>query len=367
MERVILKKSKETLAVGLPRLGPSSARPLICLTVKDLCGFLQSIGEKSFRATQIFEWLCLHGVKKIEDMKNLPTELRRQLGLRFPRIYALDLAAERIGKETRKFLWRAEDGALIESVLIRAPGRLTACLSIQVGCAMKCVFCATGQSGLQRNLTGGEIFEQFLRMREEDGRRADHVVFMGMGEPLNNYEETMAAIKLLHQPPAGEGLSPRRMTVSTVGFPDQIRRLAGEKIHPELAVSLHAPDDALRQRLMPTAKRWPIREILAAARAYFDHTGRLTTMEYVLLAEVNDAPETARRLAALLCGGPWKVNLVPYNQTEGGRFSCSDRSVQERFQKILTAAGLTATIRASKGGDVEGACGQLRKRNMEEQ
>jgi 23S rRNA (adenine2503-C2)-methyltransferase len=272
----------------------------------------------------------------------------------------LEPVETREGGEATKWLWRSAN-SLIESVQIRAPGRVTSCLSSQVGCAVRCAFCATGQGGFERQLETNEMVEQYLQMRARSGLHSSHVVFMGMGEPLYNYEAVMRAVRQLNRPtPEGVGLAARRITISTVGIVPGIKRLAGENLQLELAISLHAPDEATREKLIPAAKRQPLREILQAAAEYSKLTHRLVTYEYVLLAGVNDAPEQARELGRLLRGRPCKVNLIPFNPVAGADFKPSAPPAQRRFKQILDEAHVPTTIRVSKGRKVDAACGQLR-------
>lgn len=361
-------------------------KSLLELPEEDAARLLAEYGEPAFRARQLREWLFVRGVSDYEEMTSLPRELRRRLSEFAPPPFPLAAAEARRGRDTRKYLWRAGDGALVESVLIKNGARLTACLSTEVGCAMGCVFCATGRSGFRRRLSRWEILAQYLLMRlpaeattgagqateaareKKRGkgtgaaRRAERVVFMGMGEPLHNYEETVGAARLLNSPPVGSGLAARRITVSTVGHPDKIRALAGETPHLELAISLHAADDKTRAKLVPTAARWKIADLTAAAREYFRQTGRVVTFEYVLIAGVNDFPADAKKVAKLLRGGPWKVNLVPFNPVEGLAFRRPNLAARQTFSRVLTNAGVPVTIRLSKGRDVDAACGQLRGR-----
>ncbi|MFH0938827.1 MAG: 23S rRNA (adenine(2503)-C(2))-methyltransferase RlmN [Planctomycetota bacterium] len=332
------------------------------LSSNELAALFKTLGEPAFRATQLLEFFYRKGVSSYDEVTNLSLALREKLKLVAP-LYALSLVARSAGDETVKWLWRAADGAQFESVQIEAPDRMTSCLSSQVGCAMGCVFCATGLSGFERHLRAHEILEQYLQMRSQSGTHSSHVVFMGMGEPLHNYDEVLvAARKLNAPPPQGAGIGARRITISTVGIVPGIRRLADENLQLELAISLHAPDEEIRRKLIPTANCYSIREILAAAEEYFKRTHRLVTYEYTLLAEVNDSPEQARCLARLLQTHPCKVNLIPFNPVSEIGFKQSELNAQERFKRILDEARIPTTIRFSKGRQVDAACGQLRRR-----
>ncbi len=277
---------------------------------------------------------------------------------------------------TRKALWRAHDGVLLESVLMRyradpeaeRDDRTTVCISSQAGCGMACPFCATGQGGLTRNLSTAEIVHQVVAAQrsldagEVPGGpgRVGNVVFMGMGEPLANYSRVIAALRRLTDPqPHGLGLSQRHLTVSTVGLVPAMRRLAEEGLQVRLAVSLHAPDDALRDTLVPVNTRWPVREVLAAAWAYAGVTGRRVSIEYALISGVNDQPERADHLAALLAGRLVHVNLIPLNPTPGSAWDASSPAAQAEFVRRLRAKGVATTVRDTRGREIDGACGQL--------
>lgn len=276
------------------------------------------------------------------------------------------------GGLTRKTVWRLHDGAVVESVLMRYGTRTTACVSTQAGCGMGCVFCATGRRGLRRNLSTAEIVEQALaaarRLAAEapDGevdmslRRLSNVVFMGMGEPLANYEATVRAIRVLTaQVPDGPGMSARALTVSTVGLVPKIRRLAEEGIPLTLAISLHAPDDGLRDRLVPVNRRWPIGSLLEAAEDYARITGRRVSVEYALIEGVNDSPAQAAALGTLLWQRHMHVNLIPMNAVLDSPFRETKAEDRARFQAILRDRGIAATMRVSRGRDIGGGCGQL--------
>jgi 23S rRNA (adenine2503-C2)-methyltransferase len=269
---------------------------------------------------------------------------------------------------TRKTLWRAADGTLIESVLMRYPDRVTVCVSSQAGCGMGCPFCATGQAGLTRNLSAAEIVDQVVRAARAVARgelaggpgRLSNVVFMGMGEPLANYRPVVTAIRRLTEPrPHGLGLSQRSLTLSTVGLAPAIRRLSGEGLGVTLAVSLHAPDDELRDQLVPINRRYPVRELLAAAFGYVERTGRRLSVEYALIGGVNDQAERADQLAGLLRGRPAHVNLIPLNPTPGSPRQASSARATRGFVHRLEATGVTTTVRDTRGREIDGACGQL--------
>jgi len=264
---------------------------------------------------------------------------------------------------TRKDLWRAHDGTLVESVTMRYADRTTVCVSSQAGCGMACPFCATGQAGLTRNLSTGEIVDQVVTAQRTEaaaGGRVSNVVFMGMGEPLANYGRVVAAVRRLVEPsPAGLGMSQRNIVVSTVGLVPAIRRLTQEGLQVTLALSLHAPDDELRNTLVPVNTRWPVREVLEAALGYTRETGRRLSIEYALIRDVNDQPWRADLLAKRLAGKLVHVNLIPLNPTPGSQWDASPKPVEQEFLRRLRAAGVNATVRDTRGREIAGACGQL--------
>lgn len=264
---------------------------------------------------------------------------------------------------TRKMLWSAFDGALIESVWMRYPDRVTMCVSSQAGCGMACPFCATGQAGLTRNLSTAEIVGQIVAgsvMAGRTGSRVSNVVFMGMGEPLANYRNVLAAVRRLTDPvPAGLGISQRSVTVSTVGLVPAIERLAAEGLSVTLAVSLHAPDDELRDTLVPVNRRWKVAEVLSAAWRYAAATGRRVSIEYALIDGINDQPWRASLLGSLLAGHLAHVNLIPLNPTPGSKWTASSASAQREFVRLIANCGVPVTVRDTRGREIDGACGQL--------
>ena len=341
---------------------PARPMPITGLTEDQLVVLFKKHKEPAFRATQLRQFVFGRGVESYEGVTNLSKALREQLKVEAP-MYELEQASSSVGDDATKWLWKAADGALIESVQIRTPDRTTSCLSSQVGCAMGCVFCATGLSGFERHLKAHEIVEQFLQMRARSGNASTHVVYMGMGEPLHNYDEVLASVRLLNDPPPkGAGIGARKITISTVGIAPGIRRLASEKLQIELAVSLHAPDEETRVKLIPAARRYPIKEIMNAVQEYSEKARRIVTYEYVLLAGVNDHAEQAGELVGLLQTHPCKVNLIPFNPVAESGFDRPSIDTQERFKHILDRAHIPTTIRFSKGKRVDAACGQLRRR-----
>jgi 23S rRNA (adenine2503-C2)-methyltransferase len=272
------------------------------------------------------------------------------------------------GDTTVKYVWRLFDGALVESVLMRYPRRVTMCISSQAGCGMNCPFCATGQGGLTRNLSAAEIVSQVVAGAQElasgaipgGAGRVGNVVFMGMGEPLANYAATLAAVRRIVTPsPEGVGISARGVTVSTVGLAPRMRELAAEGLPVTLALSLHAPDDELRDELVPVNRRWPVAEVLDAAWEYTDRTHRRVSIEYALIRDINDQPWRADLLATFISGHLVHVNLIPLNPTPGSKWTASDPAVQDEFVSRLRSGGVGVTVRDTRGREIDGACGQL--------
>ncbi len=334
---------------------------LLHFDLDGLRALIESLGQPAYRAKQIWRQLYQRGQLDASQMSDLPAELRRQLAEAAP-VPAEPLETQRSEDgSTSKALIPLGDGELIETVLIRSAPRDTVCLSSQAGCAMGCVFCATGLQGLRRQLTAGEIMRQAVLAREwsrEEGRELTHVVFMGMGEPLANYANVSEAIARLTDPD-GFALSPRRITVSTVGVPPGIRRLAADHPRVNLAVSLHAPDPQLRRELVPVPGA-SIDDILSAVREHNRLTGGRVTFEYVLLRGVNDSRGHARRLAERIAGLRAHVNLIPLNPSPGVVGERPSRRATLSFQEALQDRGVPATVRVEQGRDIAAACGQLR-------
>jgi 23S rRNA (adenine2503-C2)-methyltransferase len=313
-------------------------------------------GQPAYRGRQVFEWVHRHGVLDPSRMANLPQSIRERLsGGGSETVRRL----ESVDGLTSKLLLRLHDGQEIEAVEMRTEtGRKTVCVSTQAGCAMGCVFCVTGQFGFARNLDAGEIVEQVLRFNSAE-RSVTNVVFMGMGEPLANYDETLRAIRLITHA-RGMRLGARRITVSTSGVVPAMHRLADEGLQVGLAVSLHSPRDDLRSELMPINRRWPIAEVVAAADHYADRSGRRVSYEYTLMSGVNDSDELADDLAELLHGRLCHVNLIPLNPNEDSTLHAPSAQRAVAFETRLRQAGIAATIRVNRGRDILAACGQLR-------
>jgi 23S rRNA (adenine2503-C2)-methyltransferase len=329
-----------------------------------LQNWLRERSEATYRADQIWRWIYRGQVDTFEAMTNLSKRLRASLEETFSIGRLAVEAHERAADGAQKYLFRLSDGSRIESVLIPERHHLTLCLSSQVGCAQNCRFCFTATGGWERNLTLGEIMAQVRDIRKglTAPESLTNIVFMGMGEPLANYRNVVDAIELLTDNKAGFGFSRRKVTVSTAGLVPEMEAL-GRDSDVSLAVSLNAADNETRSRLMPINHRYPIEVLLAACRRYPLRPHRRITFEYILMAGVNDRPEDARRLAALLRPIRAKINLIPFNEHEGCRFQRPSETVIEQFQQNLMDRGYTAIIRNSKGRDISAACGQLKARS----
>ncbi|MFO1536309.1 MAG: 23S rRNA (adenine(2503)-C(2))-methyltransferase RlmN [Actinomycetota bacterium] len=330
-----------------------------------LAAVVAGLGEPRYRADQV--WAGLYGARSpLDRVTSLPRALRATLAAALPEALDVATSVESADGATRKWLWRTRrGGADVETVLMRHPTRATVCVSSQAGCAMGCTFCATGQAGLDRHLDPGEIVEQVVRAQHACPQRVTNVVFMGMGEPLANYDPVRAAVDRLH---GDLGLSARQITVSTVGVVPGIRRLAGEPWPVTLAVSLHAPDDSLRDTLVPLNRRYPIAEVLDAAAEFAATRGRRVTFEYAVIPGVNDRIDQAealgRRLAAWPGRGGAHVNLIPLNPTAGFPGGTPSSGRVRAFATALARPGVTVTVRRNRGVDIDAACGQLRARGV---
>jgi 23S rRNA (adenine2503-C2)-methyltransferase len=333
------------------------------LTHAEIARLCADRGAPAYRADQIWQWLYRKWAADWSEMRNLPAALREELAgaARLDSATAVKVEGEKGG--TRKLLVALADGEQIEEVLIPAPGRRTVCLSSQVGCRFNCAFCASGKAGFRRNLLAGEMVGQVVLAVREYGERPTHVVVMGIGEPLDNYDEVIKAIRIINDAD-GLAIGARRITISTCGIVPGIARLAGEGLQVELSVSLHAADDATRSKLMPVNRKYPIENLLAACRDYAAGTGRIITFEYTLIRGVNDAPRQAAALAKRLRTLPCRVNLIPLSAVDEFDGRRAAPAVAGMFVATLARAGINATVRASKGSDVQAACGQLRLRHL---
>ena len=353
----------------LPPRRPKPPRHLADLTGAERRSAVVEAGERAFRAEQ----LSAHYFRRLSDdpadLTDVPKHARERLHeALLPRLLTPVRTMSSDGGTTVKTLWRLFDGALVESVLMRYPDRSTVCVSSQAGCGMNCPFCATGQAGLTRNLSTGEIVEQVVAAARALARgevaggptRLSNVVFMGMGEPLANYNAVVGALRRLTDPaPEGLGLSQRGITVSTVGLVPAMDRLAGEGIAATLALSLHAPDDQLRDTLVPVNTRWKVSEVLEAAWRYAGRTSRRVSIEYALIRDVNDQPWRADLLGRLLRGHLVHVNLIPLNPTPGSKWTASRPEDEREFARRLAGHGVPVTVRDTRGREIDGACGQL--------
>ncbi len=338
------------------------------LLPSEMDALFTGLGQPRYRADQVLRALYRESPETLADLKQLPAPLREQLTAAGFTIGAATEVRRVVSVDglTTKLLLRMADGVLIETVLMQYPERAghprsTVCVSTQAGCAMGCVFCATGQMGFERNLRAEEIVAQVMhiaRLLRGRGEHVTNIVFMGMGEPLANYGETVRSLRILTDPRAF-GLGQRHITISTVGIISAIDRLAEEGLQVGLAISLHAPDDELRQRLVPTAGPHSVGDLISAAKRYFKQTGRRVTFEYALISGENDSPETARELALRLEGSGCHVNLIPVNPTAGG-YQRPLRTRVLEFERILLEEGINCTVRVEKGSEISAACGQLR-------
>ncbi len=361
---------------------PKRGKPpihLVDLTAEERAERLTEAGVQAFRAKQIANHYFTHYTSNPDEMTDLPAAGRAELvGSLLPPLLTEVKRLQTDNGDTIKFLWRLFDGALVESVLMRYTGRITLCISSQAGCGMNCPFCATGQAGLTRNMSAGEIIDQIVRANaviaagelggskakmKDAPERVTNIVFMGMGEPLANYGRVMKAGRTMVAPqPEGLGMSARGITVSTVGLVPAIHKLADEQVPVTFALSLHAPDDELRDELIPINSKWKVDEALDAAREYFDKTGRRVSIEYALIKDMNDHAWRADLLAEKLNarGKGWvHVNPIPLNPTPGSIWTASEPAVQNEFVRRLEKAGVPTTLRDTRGKEIDGACGQL--------
>lgn len=342
-------------------------RPLLEVPSEELLAWLQARGQAPLRARQIHRWLLIGRAESFADMSDLPKGLREDLAAEF-RPLGGDIVRHLVSCDgTHKLLLRCTDGQLVECVLLQEANRRTVCVSTQVGCGMGCVFCASGLGGVVRNLSRGEILEQLIRARNLLPRqeRITNVVVMGMGEPLANLDALLEALTVVSSP-GGLGIGARHITISTVGLPAKMRRLAdvGKQYH--LAVSLHAPNDELRSRIVPTNDKTGLADLLEAADYFYAVTGRQVTYEYVLLGDVNDRPLHAGQLAKLLRGRQAHVNLIPFNDVQGLPYHRLTEQALTDFVAILRSEGVSVKVRKRKGADIDAACGQLRRAALSE-
>jgi len=338
------------------------------LLSKEAKNFFEEEGEKTFRAKQLFDWVYQKGVLDYDQMLNLPQPLRDQLKEKLHLgLLKLEKMENSSDGETKKFLWKLLDGRFVESVLIMSGTRRTVCVSSQVGCPARCAFCASGKEGVMRNLTPAEIVEQVAQINKhliESGERVSHIVFMGMGEPLENYTSVVRALKILMDPELF-GFSPRKITVSTVGVVPNINKMIEEDLKVNLALSLHAPNQHIRKKIVPYARKFAFDDVLNSVRRYSKFTKRDITYEYVLLEGINDDEEHAKELAELLRNEQCIVNLIPYNPVMGLNLKRPSAPKIEKFHRILSKYNVATTRRYTKGKDIAAACGQLALRKKD--
>lgn len=332
------------------------------MNMEELVKFIEELGEKKFRAKQIYEWIHIKHVKSFEEMTNISKKFAEQLN-EVCTLTSLEKADVQISKMdgTRKYLFALEDGNVIESVLMRYKHGNSVCISSQVGCRMGCRFCASTLDGLVRGLTPAEMVDQIYQISKDTGERISNVVVMGTGEPLDNYDNLLRFIELLTDE-NGLNISQRNVTVSTCGIVPKIRELAEQKLSITLALSLHASNQKKRLELMPIANKYEIHEVIEACQYYFEQTGRRVTFEYSLVGGVNDSKEDARELLQLVKGMNCHINLIPVNPIKERSYVQSNAQVIAAFKNRIEKAGLNATIRREMGRDIDGACGQLRKK-----
>ncbi|SHJ95928.1 23S rRNA (adenine(2503)-C(2))-methyltransferase RlmN [Desulforamulus aeronauticus] len=336
------------------------------LNLVELKQFFQTLGEKSFRAEQVANWIFARGAVSFEQMSNLSKELRSRLAevatVSHPNILTKQQSAR---GDTVKYLFGLTDGHGVESVLMKHSYGNSACVSTQVGCRMGCMFCASTMEGLVRNLSPGEMYDQVLGIQQDSGERVSHIVIMGAGEPLDNYDHVVRFLENINAE-YGLNIGYRHITLSSCGLVPKIKELALKKLPITLAISLHAPNDELRNHLVPINRRYPLQELLSACKEYIEITGRRITFEYALLAGVNDGEDQARELVSLVKGLMCHVNLIPANPVQGRGFTRTPPERVEQFRIILEKGGLNVTVRRELGAEIDAACGQLRRRYEED-
>ena len=331
------------------------------MTQPELSQLLKEMGQPAFRAKQIYTWLH-KGVRSYEEMTNLPKTLRDALETQYPLVPPDVVRKQESQKDgTIKYLWKLSDGNCVETVLMRYHYGNTVCISTEVGCRMGCAFCASTLGGLVRKLEPNEMLEQVLFTQVDSGLPISHIVLMGIGEPLDNYENVMRFLELVNSTD-GMNISMRHISLSTCGLVPGIERLAEEKLQLTLSVSLHAPTDDIRNTIMPVNKAYPTEELLMACRRYYEKTGRRISFEYAMINGVNDTPEAARILLRRLKGLPAHMNLIPLNHVEESPLKPSTRQAVQQFQQILEQGGIPATVRRTLGSDIDASCGQLRRK-----
>ena len=334
-------------------------------TLPELAAVLKELEQPAFRAKQVYTWLH-KGVRSYEEMTNLPKALRDTLAEKYPLSAPKVVRKQESQKDgTIKYLWELSDGNCVETVLMRYHYGNTVCISTEVGCRMGCAFCASTLGGLVRKLEPYEMLDQVLFTQVDSGLPVGHIVLMGIGEPLDNFDNVMRFLELVNSP-EGMNISMRHISLSTCGIVPGIDRLAQKKLQLTLSVSLHAPTDEIRDTIMPVNKAYPTEELLQACRRYYETTGRRISFEYAMIGGVNDTPEAAKTLLKRLKGLPAHMNLIPLNHVEESPLKPSTRQAVQQFQKLLEEGGIPATVRRTLGGDIDASCGQLRRKYTKE-
>ena len=335
------------------------------LTQQQLTDLMQKLGQPAFRAKQIFRWLHEKQIRDFSQMTDQPKQLLQQLAEEFELISLKEVRRQQSKDGTIKFLFQLSDGNCIETVLMRYNYGNTVCVSTQVGCRMGCRFCASTQAGLVRCLTAGEIAAEVYAAQQAIGERISNIVLMGIGEPLDNYDNVLDFLSIISSP-LGVNIGMRNISLSTCGLVPMIDKLAQEKLQLTLSISLHAPNNQMRSQMMPVNNAYSVNELVEACRRYQKHTGRRISFEYSLVKGVNDSTETAKELAKLIAGMGAHVNLIPINPVDGSPYTATDAANVKRFQQQLEKLGVNATIRRRLGSDISAACGQLRREARED-
>lgn len=335
-------------------------RDILSMTYEELSEEFSALGIQKFRAKQVYEWLHKHLAMSYDEMSNIPKSLREQLSEKFP-LYNCEIARKQVSKldNTVKYLFKMHDGDFVESVVMKYKYGYTICVSTQVGCKMGCAFCASTLGGFKRSLLPGEILSQLYCAQKDLGERISHIVLMGMGEPLDNFENVLRFLALITDE-KGLNISMRNISLSTCGIVPKIEELLKRKLQLTLSISLHAPSDELRNKIMPINKRYYVDELLGVCRKYADETSRRISFEYAMISGLNDTDECARMLASKLRGMLCHVNLIPINEVAESPFKPSTTERVERFVQILSKNGINATVRRKLGSDIDASCGQLR-------
>ena len=336
------------------------------MTIEEIGLVLKELGQPAFRAKQVFSWLH-KGVRSFDEMSNLPKALREALAEKYP-LHTPQVVRRQESKKdgTIKFLWQLHDGNCVETVLMRYHYGNTVCISTEVGCRMGCAFCASTIGGLVRHLDPYEILDQVLFTQAESGLPISHIVLMGIGEPLDNFDNVMRFLELVNHP-EGMNISMRHISLSTCGLVPKIDKLAEEKLQITLSISLHAPSNEIRNTIMPVNKAYPVEDLLAACRRYYAKTNRRISFEYAMINGVNDTPEAARLLIQKTKGLPAHFNLIPLNHVEESPLKPSTKQAVQTFQNILEGAGIPTTVRRTLGSDIDASCGQLRRKYTQQE